>query len=157
MNIKKLDKSDLNEGLTIDFVNNIDLNKNHSPVLFSFNDDPVKTLKCSNGYWVSFGFDDMAKDKDGKLIVFSEREIQIARARFLLRNPEIEKPKIKAPIEPEENTPQPMFTARFNNPEEMKVLKNVFGREALESADFNMDTIRENLAKEQLLSALRKQ
>jgi hypothetical protein len=83
MEIKKLTKQEKDEGLTVELVNSIDLKKKASPVMFLKGDEPVKLVKCSTGYWVMYHDGKYLKDKDNKLMVFEERECQIARARYL--------------------------------------------------------------------------
>ena len=61
----------------------------------------------------------------------------------------------------EENGPQPIFTAKLNNPEEMQALKRVCGKEALEEA-FGPDgggirEIERNAAIETMIGLLREQ
>jgi len=67
-------------------------------------------------------------------------------------------PPKKKQTEPE--LPQPIFTAKFDDPEDMEALKRTFGREALEKAlspdGGGMREITENAAMESLFQALRK-
>lgn len=90
MEIRKLTKEEKAEGLTIDFVNKVDLRKKCSPVMFKAGDEPVGIMKCSTGYWVHTS-DGYLRDGKGALIVFSIRECQIARARHLMNHGEEEK------------------------------------------------------------------
>lgn len=90
MEIKKLTKEEKYEGLTLDFVNKVDLKKKCSPVMFKAGDEPVNTMKCSTGYWVHSS-DGYLRDGKGRLIVFDIRECQIARARYLINYGEEEK------------------------------------------------------------------
>lgn len=90
MLIKKLSKEEQAEGLTIDFVNKINLLKKSSPVLFKQNDKPVSLMKCSTGWWVR-AEGEFLKDESGKLLIAKERECQVARARYLFYHAEEEK------------------------------------------------------------------
>lgn len=90
MEIKKLTNEEKAEGLTIEFVNKINLQKKCSPVMFKAGDEPVNIMECSNGYWVHTS-DGYLREGNGSLIVFGVRECQIARARYLLNHGEEEK------------------------------------------------------------------
>lgn len=90
MEIKKLTKEEKSEGLTIEFVNKINLQKKCSPVMFKAGDEPVNIMECSTGYWVHTS-DGYLRDGKGSLIVFGIRECQIARARYLMNHGEEEK------------------------------------------------------------------
>lgn len=90
MLIKKLSKEEKTEGLTLDFVNKINLSKKSSPVMFSQNEKPVCLLECSKGWWVRAD-GDYLKDESGKLLIFKERNCQIARARYLFYHADEEK------------------------------------------------------------------
>lgn len=90
MEIKKLTKEEKSEGLTIEFVNKINLQKKCSPVMFEAGDEPANIMECSTGYWVHTG-DGYLRDGKGSLIVFGIRECQIARARYLMNHGEEEK------------------------------------------------------------------
>ncbi|WP_321331843.1 hypothetical protein [uncultured Bacteroides sp.] len=90
MEIKKLTKAEIDEGLTIEFVNKINLKMKSSPVMFKQGDESVLLLQCSKGFWVKTD-DGYLKDEKGRLIVFDEKKCQIARARYLLIHGEEEK------------------------------------------------------------------
>ncbi|WP_106827665.1 hypothetical protein [Parabacteroides pacaensis] len=92
MEIKKLTKEEIAEGLTLNFVNKVNLKKKCSPVMFKAGDEPVGIMECSTGYWVhtSEGY---LRDEKGRLIVFDIRACQIARARYLMNHGEEEKRK----------------------------------------------------------------
>lgn len=90
MLIKKLTKEEQTEGLTIDFVNKINLLKRSSPIMFKQNEKPMNLMKCSAGWWASQD-GKFLKDENGKLLIFKERECQIARARYLFYHAEDEK------------------------------------------------------------------
>ena len=90
MLIKKLSKEEQAEGLTLDFVNKINLQKKSSPVMFKQNDKPASLMKCSTGWWVR-AEGEFLKDESGKLLVLKERECQIARARYLFNHADEEK------------------------------------------------------------------
>lgn len=51
MIIKKLSKTELNEGLTIEIVNNVKMNLQCSPVQLQPGDEPCNILACTGGYW----------------------------------------------------------------------------------------------------------
>jgi len=90
MIIKKLTKEEQAEGLTIDFVNKINLFKKSSPIMFKQNEKPMNLMKCSAGWWACVK-GEFLKDENGKLLIFKERECQIARARYLFYHAEDEK------------------------------------------------------------------
>lgn len=90
MEIKKLTKEEKAEGLTLDFVNKVNLRKKCSPVMFKAGDEPVRIMECSTGYWVHTS-DGYLRDDKGALIIFGIRECQIARARYLMNHGEEEK------------------------------------------------------------------
>jgi len=82
MIIKKLSKSEVEEGLTLELVNLIDLKKKCSPVQIQAGDEPVNLLVCSSGYNVIID-GKVLRDASNKPLVIAEREVQIARARYL--------------------------------------------------------------------------
>lgn len=84
MQIKKLDKPEIEEGITLDLVNSPDVTLKTSPVIFQKGDEPVTLVKCSTGYWVCYEPGKYLKDDKGRMLVFNQRECQIARARYLL-------------------------------------------------------------------------
>lgn len=90
MEIKKLTKEEKLEGLTLDFVNKVNLKQRSSPVMFKQGDEPVSLMECSTGYWVNTS-DGFLKDEKGKLIVAKIRECHIARARYLFYHVDEEK------------------------------------------------------------------
>ncbi len=90
MIIKKLSKEEQAEGLTIDFVNKINLLKKSSPAMFKQDEKPVNLMKCSTGWWVCVE-GEFLRDESKKLLIFKERECQIARARYLFYHAEEEK------------------------------------------------------------------
>lgn len=92
MEIKKLTKEEQSEGLTLDLVNAVNLKKRTSPVMFKKGDEPVNLMACSKGYWVNTS-DGFLKDSENNLLVFKERECQIARARYLFYHADDEKKK----------------------------------------------------------------
>lgn len=91
MEIKKLTQIELDEGLTLEFVNNIKFDKRQSPVLFSKDEEPVNLMKCSTGFWRSIGNCQYERDTKGNLVVYDNKTCCIARARYLLHHAEDEK------------------------------------------------------------------
>ncbi len=87
MEIKKLTQIELDEGLTLEFVNSIKFDKRQSPVLF----EPANLMKCSTGFWKSIGNFQYERDTRGNLVVYDDRTCCIARARYLLHHAEDEK------------------------------------------------------------------
>ncbi len=81
--IKKLSKEELEEGLTLEFVNSIRMDRFYSPVQLQKGDDPAHLLECSAGFWVMVDGKALADEKN-QLIVWKMRECQIGRARYLL-------------------------------------------------------------------------
>lgn len=90
MEIKKLTEEEIADGLTVDFVNKVNLRKRCSPVMFESGDEPVCIMECSKGYWVHTS-DGYLRDDKGDLIVFGIRQCQVARARYLMCHGEDEK------------------------------------------------------------------
>lgn len=62
MELKELTQAELDEGLTVEFVNNTGFEKRHTPVLFSVDENPSGIMKCSTGYWRRTGDFQEAKD-----------------------------------------------------------------------------------------------
>lgn len=92
MIFKKLSKEDLEDGLTLDFVNKISMKRNYSPVLFKKGAEPTSILACSTGFWIMI--DGKAKkDEHNKMVVVTELECQLARARYLFFHGADEKEK----------------------------------------------------------------
>lgn len=88
--IKKLSKSELDEGLTLDMVNSIKMDRNYSPVQLLKGDEPCNILENSKGFWVMVDGKPL-KDAENKMIVFTEKECRIGRARYLMNFAHIEK------------------------------------------------------------------
>lgn len=91
MIIKKLTKDELAEGITLQIVNSIDMSNNFSPVQLQKGVEPVKLLKCLNGYNAIYDDPKFMRDENNKVIVYRERECKVGRARFLLNFAEQEK------------------------------------------------------------------
>lgn len=129
-----------------DFVKTIDFKKHlYSPILFDGKE--MKSIRCDKGFWVSPSFGEFLKDDKGNMKVFGLEDIKTKRAEYIFKFPD----SIKEPEKPKSNDPEfgkPMFTAHFDNPKEMEILKKVFHKDALEAVDFNMDKVAENLEKE---------
>lgn len=83
VNIKQLSKSEKEEGLTLEMVNDPGFNKQYSPVVLQAGDEPIKLIECSTGYWVLLDDDSFLKDKKGMYVV-SFKDAQIGRARYIL-------------------------------------------------------------------------
>lgn len=81
--IKKLSKAEIAEGLTLELVNSIRMDRNYSPVQLLPGDEPTHLLQCSTGYWVMVDGQAL-KDEKNQLIVWKLRECQVGRARYLL-------------------------------------------------------------------------
>lgn len=95
MLIKRLTPDELSEGLTLELVNKIKLSRKCSPAMFRKGDEPVQLMECSKGYWVLTS-DGYLRDDKNNLIVFGERECQVARARYVMNFGEEEKRKAAA-------------------------------------------------------------
>jgi hypothetical protein len=91
MKVNRLSKDEITEGLTLDLVNSMDMDRCFSPVQLLKDDEPVKLLKCLKGYNVLFDGDKVLKDSNNKAIVLKERECQVGRARYLLKYSDKEK------------------------------------------------------------------
>ena len=79
MRQKELDK----EGITKEFLSKLSINNLGSPVQLLPNDEPVKLVKCSTGFWVAID-GEILRDKDNSYLVISNKEALIGRARYLL-------------------------------------------------------------------------
>lgn len=90
--INRISKSEIKEGLTLELVNAISLDKNYSPVQLQKGDEPANILKCSTGFWAMVEGKPL-KDANNKMIVFSDKECQIGRARYLMNFGKEEKEK----------------------------------------------------------------
>lgn len=86
MTIKKLTKPEIEEGLTLESVNRINLKQRHSPVLFTKESPPVTLVPCSTEYWVTYekNGQQWLRDEKNNRVVKDERSCQVARARYLL-------------------------------------------------------------------------
>lgn len=89
--IKKLTKDLIEEGITLDLINSIDLSKKCSPVMIAKGDEPVRLLICSTGYNVIVDDGTILRDAANKPIVLPEKECVIGRARYLVNYGEQEK------------------------------------------------------------------
>ena len=71
----------------------------------------------------------------------------------------IEQKKMETAIEAQLKNPQPLFTAKLDNPGDMQLMKDYFGREALEQAfgpdGGGMQEIETNAAVASLIQTLR--
>lgn len=85
MKIKRLSKEESLEGLTLELVNSIDMEKNFSPIQLRKDDEPVKLLQSLTGYNVLYDDNKVLKDNQNKPFVLNVRECQIGRARYLLK------------------------------------------------------------------------
>ena len=81
--IKRLSKEEIAEGLTLELVNSIRMERTHSPVQLQLGDEPCNLLPCTDGFWVMVEGEAL-KDAQGKRIVWKYRDCQIGRARYLL-------------------------------------------------------------------------
>lgn len=72
------------EGITPAFLKSFTMDQEYSPVQLMPNEEPVKLIRCSTGYWVMLEFGDYLKDDKKRLIVIPEKEAKIGRARYLL-------------------------------------------------------------------------
>ncbi|TQI72251.1 hypothetical protein JM79_3208 [Gramella sp. Hel_I_59] len=79
MNYKELEK----EGITKELVKSINIKRSFSPVQFKKEEDPVKLMINSKGYWIVLGFGEFLKDGDD-LVVMPAEKVLVARARYLL-------------------------------------------------------------------------
>jgi hypothetical protein len=93
MEIKKLNTDITDEGITLQLVNQINMKTNFSPVILKPGDKPVKLIPCSTGFWVMYESGQYLKDEKNKLIVFSDKDCRIGRARYLLKYGKKEKAK----------------------------------------------------------------
>lgn len=84
--IAPIDKKDiLNEGITKEFMDSLNMVSDHSPAQLNVGDEPVSLLECKSGFWiVSEG--EILRDTQNKYIVISDREARIGRARYILNN-----------------------------------------------------------------------
>jgi hypothetical protein len=89
--IKTLPKNLLEEGLTVDLVNSVNMQKKHSPVQLEHGDEPVKLMPCSKGYWILMEDGSCLKDEKNNLMVVDVKKCTIGRARYLLNYGKIEK------------------------------------------------------------------
>jgi hypothetical protein len=93
---KKLLKKISKEGISEDMILNCE---GHSPVQLVKDEEPVSLIKCSSGYWVNTN-EGFLKDEENQLIVITDLEAKIGRARYILNfQEEIEEKKIQKEIE----------------------------------------------------------
>jgi len=88
--IKKLNKKEIDEGITLDLVNSKGVTEKASPVLFEKAGEIYKLIKCATGFWAIDATGAYVKES-GKYKVFPQRDCIIARARYLLLYSEVEK------------------------------------------------------------------
>lgn len=82
---QKIDKKDLiKEGITDVFLKSFTMEHEYSPVQLRTGEGPVKLIRCLNGYWIMLEFGEYLKDEKRRLVVVSEKEAKIGRARYLL-------------------------------------------------------------------------
>jgi hypothetical protein len=72
------------EGITPEFLKSFTMDQEYSPVQLQPNEEPVKLIRCSAGYWVMLEFGVYLKDEKRRLVVIPEKEAKIGRARYLL-------------------------------------------------------------------------
>jgi hypothetical protein len=84
MIIKKLSKEQLDEGISVEIVNALNMEKNYSPIQLQKGDEPVNIMPCTGGFWVMYEPGKFLKDEKNKYIIFPEKECRIGRARYLL-------------------------------------------------------------------------
>lgn len=72
------------EGITTEFLKSFTMDREYSPVQLMPNEDTVKIIRCSTGYWVMLEFGEYLKDEKRRLIVIPEKEAKIGRARYML-------------------------------------------------------------------------
>lgn len=94
------------EGITKEYVANLNMANNYSPVQLMPNvmpnEEPVKLMKCEKGYWVVLEFGKFLKDDNGKMVVIPEKDAKIGRARYLLNfADDIAQEALKSAIEKE--------------------------------------------------------
>lgn len=81
---KQKTKSENKTIITKEFLNSFSMEHEYSPVQLMENEQPVKLIRCSAGYWVMLEFGEYLKDEKNRLIVIPEKEAKIGRARYLL-------------------------------------------------------------------------
>jgi len=74
----------IKEGITKDLLASINMDKQHSPVQLMPDETPVKLIKCGTGYWVMLEFGEYLKDEKNRLIVISDKDAKIGRARYMI-------------------------------------------------------------------------
>lgn len=67
-----------------EFLNSFSMDNEYSPVQLQPDEEPVKLIRCSTGYWVMLEYGEYLKDEKRKLIVIPEKEAKLGRARYLL-------------------------------------------------------------------------
>lgn len=94
MIFKTIDKKLKEEGITIELLNSINMDLGYSPVQFRIGGMEVESthmLRADKGYWTKTGENEYLRDHSGRLHITVEKEVQIARARFLLKFGQAEK------------------------------------------------------------------
>ena len=85
MKLPKLTKEETAEGLSPELLMQFNEHRSYSPVQLLPGDEPAHLLKCSTGYWMrdadNGGY---LRDAKGRLVMVSDRECRIGRARYLL-------------------------------------------------------------------------
>lgn len=91
--IMKLSKEEKAEGITKELIDFVANEKSRTPIQLQQGDEPQNVLKCSTGYWVVLEPGKYLKDENNKMMVFSDRDCIVGRARYLLNFGNIEKEK----------------------------------------------------------------
>ncbi len=123
MEIKKLTKEEKAEGLTLDLVNKVDLLKKCSPVMFKGGDEPVGIMECSTGYWVHTSDGYLRDDKGNYNLLLDIMGIE----------------KIPNPI-----------SFKLDSEDDMRMLKNAFGKQAIDEAQGDVNKLYARLKVEQM-------
>jgi hypothetical protein len=86
----KLTKEEKAEGITMTLINSLKGHGKASPVQLMPGDEPQHLLKCMSGFWCIVD-GDYVRDENNRLMVFSDRDCTVGRARYLLNFGHMEK------------------------------------------------------------------
>jgi hypothetical protein len=109
---------------------------------------PLFATKCTGGYWISYEYGKFLKNDSGKIKVFTHSEVEEFHELYKLDYPVQYKQDLAKREAVENGTPVPMFTARYDDPQSMDVLKKVFGKSSLDTLGDDPNELKERLNSE---------
>lgn len=91
MKFNSLPKELKGKGLTLEFINAIDMKTQYSPGILKPGGKPAHLVFCGVGYWIKNPYGGYMQDNNNNLLVLDEQTARIARALYLQAYQEQEK------------------------------------------------------------------